>query len=196
MLRVRYHQEEAVELLLDWCAEHAAACPDVVTAVGLAYIYGLNEHQIAAATIVERRGPVVIDYPQARRAADIRGAEHTSLALDEPDWLAQAASRLAADALPGALLFRKRRRVNIPMSAGFIRALVADAGRAACGLKMSCTTLNHTRIAAVRKAGFPFALHSLGYTDSWEGQLVAADLAPLMPRKAKTKPKPREAKVG
>ena len=185
MNRIRYHQDAETDALFGWCETNARARPGHVTAVGLAYVHGLNEHQIAACTLVDAR-PTAIEYPLARRASEFAGAERALLVFGKPAWLAVAADTLAAKANtlgPGPLLYRARRRVNVPLSPDFIRDLVAEASRAACGTRMSCATLNQTRIAAVRQAGLPFALFGSGYADSWAARLTAAELAPRLPRK-------------
>ncbi len=186
MNRVRHHADAEIDGLLAWCVTHAQTRPGEVVAIGLAYVHGLNERQIAAATLAKNDGWVTIEFPLARRSAEIVAAKRADLVLDEPAWLAQAAVALAAEAErlgPGKLLYRRRRRVDIPLGPGFVRGLVAEAARAACGTRMSCKTLNQSRIAAVRRVGLPFALFGSGYADSWAARLTAAELALRLPRR-------------
>jgi hypothetical protein len=184
--RVRHHGDAEIDALLVWCEANALRRARHVVAVGLAYVHGLNAHQIAASSLTEADPWVAIAVPLARRAAEIAVAKRATLVLDEPAWLRLAAATLAAESGrqgPGSLLFRVRRRVNVPLRPDYIRVLVAEAGRGACMTRMSCKTLNQSRIAAVRRAGLPFALFGNGYADSWAARLTAAELALRLPRR-------------
>ena len=186
--RIRCHDPREIEPLLDWCVTNAQRKPGHVVAVGLAYAYGLNEHQIAATTLVEGEAPVTIEFPDARRRAAIADAAHLPLILDEPDWLAEAAVGLASEAQklgPGDLLYRARRRTNIPLQPTYIRRLVAAAADEACGTRISCLTLNHSRVAALREAGLTFALFGSGHAHSWAARLAAAELELRLPRRTR-----------
>ena len=77
--RVRYHSPALIEKLLEWCEANALARARAVVAIGLAYIYGLNEHQIAAARLAPKDTAVTITYPLARREAEIDNAEFGTL---------------------------------------------------------------------------------------------------------------------
>jgi hypothetical protein len=186
MGRVRHHPDALIDALLDWCEANAREQAEAVVAVGLAYVHGLNAHQIAATTIKATGESISIEYPCRRRAAEIALAERATIVLDEPHWLAQSATVLTEEAdrlAPGALLYRTRRRLNVPLGPGYVRKRVAEAGRAACGMHVSCKTLNDSRIAAVRREGLVFALFGSGYANSWAARLGAAEFTLLLPRR-------------
>src|SRR4051794_26087476 len=104
--RVRHHPPELIDELLNWCVRQATARPAEVLATGLAYVHGLNEHQLAHAAVLQVDPKVALRYPLARRVAEIRGAERAQLTLDAPAWLADAASTIAGELKLGAFLFR------------------------------------------------------------------------------------------
>lgn len=186
--RIRCHDPREIEPLLDWCERNVRRRPGHVVAVGLAYVHGLNEQQIVAATLDDREAPVRIGFPDARRQTAIVTAARLPLTLDEPDWLAEAAVGLAAEAQelgPGDLLYRVRRRTNIPLRASYIRRLVSEAAYEACGTRISCLTLNHSRVAALREAGLPLALFGSGHAHAWAARLAAAELDLLLPRRTR-----------
>jgi hypothetical protein len=174
-----------IENLLIWCETNAASEASKVVAVGLAYVHGLNEHQIAAATAATSGNQTTIEFPLARRAAEIVYAERASLVLNEPGWLATAAAVLTRSQTTfedEARLYRGRSRLNLPTSAGHVRKLVAAAGHSSSGVRVSCASLNRSRVVALRRAGLPFALYGIGYAISWAARLAAAESVVLMPR--------------
>jgi len=184
--RIRYHDPREIEPLLDWCQTNARQKPRNVVAVGLAYVEGLNEHQIAAATVVERGAPVRIEFPNARRRAAIAAAERVPLEIHEPAWLAAAAEALIAQTeglKNGDYLYRAKRRFNLPQRPDLIRALVAEAAKEACGTHLSCASLNQSRVAALREEGLTLALFGSGHAHSWAARLAAAELQLQLPRR-------------
>lgn len=184
--RIRYHDPRQIEPLLDWCESQAERRPGNVAAVGLAYVEGLNEHQIAAARLVNRGAPVGIEYPDARRQAAIARAPHIQLSLAEPNWLAVAAGALVDQSrglAEGDYFYRSRDQFRLPRSAQYIRTLVAEAAREACGIRLTCAALNQSRVAALREAGLLLALFGSGYAHSWAARLGAAELVLRLPRR-------------
>lgn len=181
--RVRHHPPELIALLLGWCAANARTRAAEVLAVGLAYVHGLNRHQLAHAVITQAGDAVTVRYPLARRVAEIRRAAYAELTLDAPDWLAGAAGSATAGAEPGTLLFRKRGIVRVPVNPQVIDRLVGQAGAEATGCQISVQSLNSSRVAAVRAAGTPLALHEIGYSPRWAARLTQARTTLILPEK-------------
>jgi hypothetical protein len=182
--RVSHHPPELIDQLLNWCIEHATTQPEEALAVGLAYALGLNALQIAHTTVTRLCSPVTLSYPLARRIAEIRIADRAELDIDAPDWLAEAASIVAADRKPGTLLYRLRGTVGVPLCLQAIDKFVRRAGAEATGCRVSIQTLNGSRVAAVRAAGTPLALHEIGYSPRWAARLTQARPALILPEKA------------
>ena len=182
--RVRYHSPALIEKLLEWCEANALARARAVVAIGLAYIYGLNEHQIAAARLAPKDTAVTITYPLARREAEIDNAEFGTLVLDTPEWLGEAAAHLTAGSNTGQLLYRPQNRMQIPVRATVIRKLVADAAAEATGVRMTVATLVSSRTVAAQRVGTPLALHGIGYAPTWSARLAVASPSLILPRKA------------
>lgn len=182
--RVRYHSPALIDKLLDWCEANSLARARAVVAIGLAYIYGLNEHQIAAARLASETTTVTITYPLARREAEIGNAELGQLTLDTPDWLRGAVAQLTAGSKAGQLLYRPPNRMQIPVRAAVIRKLVADAVAEATGVRMTVATLVSSRTVAAQRLGTPLALHGIGYAPTWSARLAVASPSLILPRKA------------
>ncbi len=182
---VRHHPQPQLDALLDWAEENATVLPEAVTAIGLAYLHGLNERQITEARILQA-GPPVIAYPAARREADIRKPDTPwmEIELSSVGWLAVAAAQLAEGSTEGDLLYQSRGRTRVPVRLEFIRTIVQDAAAAATGIRMSVTTLVSSRTVAVQAAGTPLALHGVGHAPTWAARLALARPALILPRKA------------
>lgn len=169
--------------MLDWCASHATQRPLEVLAVGLAYLYGLNEHMLRAATFVEASTPT-LQYPLARRERGLADAERAELVLDTPEWLsAAAAAVLAPPGRKGRFVFPGRSRTGMA-SAGYIRSLVSTGGAAATGFRISCATLVSTRTADIDEAKLPLALYGIGYAPRYIARLIRPQVSVIIPRKA------------
>ena len=180
--RVRHHPQTVIENLLDWCENNALTSPAAVSALGLAYVRGLNEHQMAAATLSCAELPE-IRHPLARRAAEIRAAEWETARLDEPEWLAAAIRRLTAERSAGSLLFQPRNRFGVPVRPAQIATLASTAASEATGVRVTISTLVSSRAVAVREAGLPLALHGIGYAPTWAARLVGARPVLILPRR-------------
>jgi hypothetical protein len=180
---VRHHPKRLIEQLLDWAAANAEKNPAAVIAIGLAYLHGLNEHQIAAAR-VSRAATLTITYPRARRRREIvdPSTPWTELAVGSVNWLGQAAAQLVEQVADGELLIRPGRRMQIPVHAGAIRRLVTQSAATATGTRMTVATLVSSRVIAVQEARLPFALYRTGHAASWSARLLLARPALILPR--------------
>jgi hypothetical protein len=181
--RVRYHPRDLLNRLLDWCIAHASERPREVLAVGLAYVHGLNAHQMANLT-VHSVAPVTIAYPEARRIGEIKTAPFKPLLLDTPDWLAAAAAIVTRGAADGAFVFRSPVSMRVPMKAEAISALVRRAGADATGCRVTAQTLNGSHVVALREAGTPLALHEIGRSPTWTARLITATPVLILPEPA------------
>jgi hypothetical protein len=128
MTTVQQLPPQVIDKLLDWCDRNAASEPRGVLALGLPYAYGLNAHQLAAATFISEQ-PVAIRYPLARRAAEIGTADFEELVLAAPDWLQTAAAAVASRnrAHRAHAVFLPRSRTAATASVLEVRKLVAKA---------------------------------------------------------------------
>lgn len=180
---IHTYSDAHLRRLVAWCDANARAHPHAVAALGFAYGCGLNEHQLAHTRLACLDRPVLVDYPLARRAADIPTAERARLRCDEPDWLAEAADALArAHTQPAGYLFNPG-TLRIPPVAQTIRDLISDAAREATGYRLSCAGLNRSRLAQAPRNGHEFAPFGLGYAPSWAARLITPEARPAMPRR-------------
>src|SRR5437660_1625356 len=69
---VRHYPSEVIDRLLNACSTQAEEQPEAVLATGLAYVGGLNKHQIAASRWDCCADPLRVSYPEAIRPGDIR----------------------------------------------------------------------------------------------------------------------------
>src|SRR5262245_31865621 len=102
MSRIRHHSQRQIELTLDWCEQNAALRAAEVSRIGLAYVHGLNEHQIARTRLLETAPRLALSFPLARRAREILTAPAELLPIEEPAWLELAVRRLAGTIDPDA----------------------------------------------------------------------------------------------
>lgn len=185
MTEVAAYPLALIEQLLDWCATRAGYRPAAVAAIGLAYGFGLNEHQIAVTRIVATEPSVTAAFPLARRAAEIPRAGRRTIALEHPDWLAAAVRTLIEGATerPGSLLFRSASPIGIPRSPGWVRSLIAVGSAEATGHRLSCTGLARTRLVDAAVNGHPLAPYQIGFAPSWEARLVDPVTIPRLPQR-------------
>jgi hypothetical protein len=182
--RVRYHAAPQIEKLLDWCETNAAREPGAAAAVGLAYLWGLNEHQIAA-TRLSSRTAMSLTYPRSRRRREISKAPRVEIPVGEVAWMATAVAHLADEIKDGHLLFRPRNRIQIPIRAERIRALVESAADDATGTNMTVATLVSSRVVAAQAEKLPLALFGTGYAPSYAARLAVARPALILSRQAR-----------
>jgi hypothetical protein len=181
MIAVSAYPNALIDSLLDWCAVNAEVEALAVTCIGLSYGFGLNEHQIAAARVRSSSAASALEFPLARRAAELPQAEKRIVAIDEPDWLRKAVARLAADTPAGGLLLPSASPIGIPRAASSVRATVAQASDAATGYRLTCTRLARSRLAAGATQGHTFTPYRIGYARSWEARLVGCRPVPHVP---------------
>jgi len=186
-VRLRHHTEPEITNLLRWCAKNAHVRPAEVTAIGLAYIFGLNEHQIASAEIADATTPVRISVPLAKRRSEIRDAERIQITLDKPEWLACAASTLTHQdrGQSGALLYTHRGRTIAPVTADYIRRVVARACPEATGTVITVSSLVATRSVHVARERLYLALRNTGYSTNYADRLMTAKPVPRVPERIK-----------
>lgn len=185
MTRLRHHPQQVIDELLAWCAEHSNRQPGQVTAVGLAYVHGLNVHQIVNCRVLEPAPDLRLSFPAARRAREIADAPHSELRVAEPDWVHAAVATLARDRDTGSLLYPPGNRVGLPHNPRRIDELVRAAGKAATGLRITIPSLNSSRTASVLAAREPLALQGLGYSPFTIAALTTAHRGVILPRRAK-----------
>lgn len=186
MTTIRRHPPQVIDRMLDWCESNVLADPLSVLILGLPYVYGLTAHQLAAAHLVRAGGEINVDYPRARRAADIRNASSCRVPITEPAWLTEAAVAVEASNLAhgSTAIATPRSRVAMTASVSHVRALVTRAGIAATGVKLSCDSLASTRAAEIADAGLVFALADLSYADSYWVRLLTAKRRVIFPKAA------------
>lgn len=178
---VRRHPKKAINQLVGWCVEHADARALDVAAVGLPLFYGLNEHQLATATVCRAGDCVTLEYPVERKPSRIRGSERRPLEITEPNWLLGSLQALGTGTAP-VPLFRPRRRIG-NVGPGKVRQLVADAAAEATGLVMSCATLVSTRNAELSERKLSFGLYERGWAPSYVARLIDPAIEPIVPRR-------------
>jgi len=180
-IRVRFYPHQLVDELIGWCATSAADAPTAIAATGLAYLYGLNEHQLGRVRI--DGGPQALVIPLARRMRDMQASPRAQLEVSEPSWLAAAAACLRGERRSG-FLFRPRSTVGRPLPAGYFRRLVLDASVRATGHRLTVAGLNRSRIAHAADEGLRFVGFDVGYAPSWAARLMSVEGIPDHPRPA------------
>jgi hypothetical protein len=181
--RVRFHPRAQIDKLLDWCETNAARNAPAVAAIGLAFLWGLNEHQIAATRLVSKL-TLTLAYPQARRRLEIAAAARAEIEVASVTWMAEAVGHLAKKICDGKLLYQPGNRMQIPAPAKRIRQLVQCAAGEATGMEMTVRTLASSRVVAAQELGTPLALFGTGYAPSYAARLAVARPALILSRKA------------
>jgi hypothetical protein len=181
---VPIYPERILDDLVVWCEASPVVEPRLVAAVGFAYGYGLNEHQIARIRLLRKSALITADYPLARRAAEISIAPREIFVCDEPDWLATACLQLAKRHRQlGRYLFSER-SFGVPPTPTAVRDLVRLAGIRATGYKLTCVGLNRSRLGVAPTAGHELAPFGVGYATSWAARLITPNTRIVMPRRS------------
>ena len=187
MTHIPTYPASLIERLLGWCADNATDDPAGITAIGLAYGCGLNEHQIADIRLDTFGEPVIVGFALARRNDEIQTAHRRTLALGEPEWFAESSTALVVSnpsARPGSLLFPSTSRLQTPRTPDAIRSLVRKTCIKATGHKLSCTGLAMTRLTDASEHGFQLAPFGIGWAESWATRLIEPQRVPRSPRRA------------